>query len=286
MVFLRRPPASRRNAMPGLPRQRFALRHRRNASPRHGAKPASSERAGGFCKMRKTLASSLVAVVFLFTSLVGHAEPHQVTQGTRVHLSLITDISSSSARDGDPFVAVVAEPVFVGNTLLIPMGTRVNGTIGTVEKARRFSVFRGQAYMNLTFRSIEVDSRIIPIQMSILAIEDRHSSGDTKTRRDIKIDEGQVLQEKHDYKGDVIGASLGTGGGALIGAIFSNVARGFGFGLAGSAAYIMIRKGKEIELPSQTGMLARLDSTVTVPALSASSTETPATNNLTAASSN
>jgi hypothetical protein len=116
---------------------------------------------------------------------------------------------------------------------------------------------------------MEVDSRIIPIQMSILAIEDRHSDGDTRTRKDIKIDEGQVLQEKHDFKGDIVGGAIGTGGGALVGAIFSNVARGFGFGIAGSAAYIVIRKGKEVELPAQTGMLARLDSTVTVPSFSA-----------------
>jgi hypothetical protein len=226
--------------------------------------------------VKKTLLASLVAVVFLFSSAVSYAEPHQVAQGTRVHLNLITDISSSSARDGDPFVAIVSEPVFIGNALLIPMGTRVNGTIGTVEKARRFSLFRGQAYMNLTFRSMEVESRIIPIQMSILAIEDHRSNGDTKNRKDIKIDEGQVLQEKHDIKGDIIGGSLGTGGGVLIGAIFSNVARGFGFGIAGSAVYIAVRKGKEVELPAQTGMLARLDSTVTVPALVGSNPETTA----------
>ena len=225
--------------------------------------------------MKKTLFSSVVAVVFFFTSLVSYAEPNQVMQGTRVKLSLITDVSSTSARDGDPFVAVVAEPVFLGNTLLIPQGTRMNGTIGTVQNAKWFSIFRGQSYMNLTFRTMEVDSRVIPIQMSILAIEDRHANGDTKTRKDIKIDEGQVLQEKHDFRGDIIGGAIGTGGGALVGAIFSNVVRGFGFGLAGSAVYICVRKGKEVELPSQTGMIARLDSTITMPVLVGSNTETP-----------
>jgi len=225
--------------------------------------------------LKKTLLSSLVAVVFLFTSLVSYAEPHQVMQGTRVRLSLVTDISSTSARDGDPFVAIVSEPVFIGNTLLIPQGTRMNGTIGTVQNAKWFSLFRGQSYMNLTFRTMEVDSRIIPIQMSILAIEDRRANGDTKTRKDIKIDEGQVLQEKHDFRGDIIGGALGTGGGALVGAIFSNVVRGFGFGLAGSAVYIAVRKGKEVELPSQTGMLARLDSTVTMPVLVGSNSDAP-----------
>ena len=220
--------------------------------------------------MKKTFFSFFVAVVFLFTSLVSYAEPRQVAQGTRVRLSLITDISSASSRDGDPFVAIVSEPVFIGNRLLIPMGTRINGAIGTVERARHFSLFRGQAYLNLTFRSMEIDSRIIPIQMSILAIEDRRNNGDTKTRKDIRIDEGQVLEEKHDFKGDVIGGTIGTGGGALVGAIFSNVARGFGFGIAGSAVYIAVRKGKEVELPARTGMLARLDSTVTVPAATGS----------------
>lgn len=242
--------------------------------------PASLKRAGGITLKRKNsatkvLLASLVAVVFLFTSLAAYAEPHQVAQGTRVRLSLLTDISSASARDGDPFTAVVSEPVFIGNTLLIPQGTKLNGTIGTVQNAKWFSMFRGQSYMNLTFRTMEVDSRIIPIQMSILAIQDRRANGDTKTRKDIKIDEGQVLQQKHDFKGDVIGGAMGTGGGALVGAIFGEVVRGFGFGLAGSAVYIAVRKGKEVDLPAQTGMLARIDSTVTMPVLVGSNNDAP-----------
>ena len=58
--------------------------------------------------------------------------------------------------------------------MLLPTGTRVNGIIGTVYNARRFSLFRGEAYVNFTFRSIEVDSRLIPVQMSIIAIEQLH----------------------------------------------------------------------------------------------------------------
>jgi hypothetical protein len=174
------------------------------------------------------------------------------------------------SKDGDPFIAVVAEPVYLGSQLLLPAGTRVNGIIGTVEKARRFSIFRGQAYMNLTFRSIEVDSRLIPVQMSIITIEHPRGQADGKRRKDVKIEEGQVVQEKHDIKGDIVGGTIGTGGGALVGAVFSHVARGFGLGLAGSAVYIVARKGKDLELPAQTGMLIRMDNTITVPVTSAS----------------
>jgi hypothetical protein len=211
------------------------------------------------------LAAALVCTVAPSSS----AEPRQVIQGTQVHLTLLSGINSAVAKDGDPFVAVVGEPVYLGTQLLLPAGTRVNGIIGTVEKARRFSIFRGQAYMNFTFRSIEVDSRLIPVQMSIITIEQPRGQAEGKRRKDVKVEEGQVVQEKHDVKGDIVGATIGTGGGTLIGAVFSHVARGFGFGLAGSAVYIVARKGKDLDLPAQTGMLVRMDNTITVPVTSA-----------------
>lgn len=222
--------------------------------------------------MKVVLFFLLAATLVCAAALPSYAEPRQLIQGTQIHLTLLSAISTAVAREGDPFVAVVAEPVYLGSQLLLPAGTRINGMIGTIEKARRFSIFRGQAYMNLTFRNLEVDSRLIPVQMSIIAIEQPHGQADGKRRKDVKIEEGQVVQEKHDIKGDVLGATIGTGGGTLIGAVFSHVARGFGLGLAGSAAYIVARKGKEVELPAQTGMLVRMDNTITVPVTSASNT--------------
>ncbi len=215
----------------------------------------------------KVVLSVLLAAALVCTAAPASiaAPTQQVMQGTQVHLTLLSSIDTAVARDGDPFVAVLAEPVVLGNQVLLPAGTRVNGTIGTVERARRFSVFRGEAYLNLTFRSIEVDSRLIPVQMSIIAIEQPHGQGDSRRRKDVKVEEGQVVQEKHDVKGDVLGATIGTGGGTLIGAVFSHAMRGFGFGLAGGAAYVAVRKGKEVELPVQTGLLIRMDNTITVP---------------------
>jgi len=215
--------------------------------------------------MKTFLSLLLVAALSLAIAAASYAEPHQLLQGMQVRLTLLNTISSAASRDGDPFVAVVAEPVYLGNQLLVPAGTRVNGIIGTVEKARHFSLFRGQAYMNLTFRSIEIDSRLIPVQMSIITIEQPHGQADGKRRTDVKVEEGQVVQEKHDVKGDIVGGAIGTGGGTLIGAVFSNAIRGFGIGLVGSAAYIVERKGKEVELPAQTGMIVRMDNTITVP---------------------
>jgi hypothetical protein len=206
---------------------------------------------------------------------VSFAEPHQVMQGTQIHLTLLNNISTTASRDGDPFVAIVAEPVYLDTQLLIPAGARINGVIGTVAPARRFSIFRGEAYLDLNFRSIEIDSRVIPIRMSILTIEKSGDVADEKPRKDMKIEEGGVVQEKHDYKGDVLAATIGTGGASLVGAVFSHVVRGFGIGLAGSAVYVASRKGKDVVIPAHSGIVARMDNTINVPATSA--TNAPST---------
>lgn len=222
--------------------------------------------------MKNLSSSILVFALICSMSPACYAAPRQVLQGTQVHLTLLSVISTSASRDGDPFVAVVADPVLLGTQLLIPAGTRVHGTIGTVAPARNFSVFRGQAYINLTFRTLEIDSRLIPVQMSIIALEQPRSGGNEKARKDVKVIEGQVVEQKHDYKGDVIGVTIGSGGGTLIGAVFSHMVRGFGIGLAGSAAYIVARKGKEVDIPAQSTMLVRIDNTVTVPGVAQQTT--------------
>jgi hypothetical protein len=198
------------------------------------------------------------------------AEPRQIVQGTEVHLTLLTPISSSNSHEGDPFVAVLAQPVAFDSRIVLPAGTRVHGVIGTIQKPQAFSVFRGQAYMSLSFRTIEVDSRLIPVQMSILAIGQPRIDSYSKPRKDMKITEGEVLEAKHDYKGDVLGVAVGSGAGSIVGVVFSNVARGFGLGFAAGAVYVVARKGKEIDLPANSGVLARMDSTITVPVVAAS----------------
>ncbi len=226
--------------------------------------------------MQKMLCAVLAVAVLFAAAPASFAEPHQVMQGTQVHLTLLNSVGTAASREGDPFVAVVAEPVYLGNQLLIPTGTRINGIVGTVSTPRRFSLVRGEAYMNLTFRSLEIDSRIIPVQMSIIAIEQPGDINAAKARKDMKVEEGGVVQEKHDYKGDAIAATIGTGGASLIGAVFSHVVRGFGIGLAGSAVYVMARKGKEVEIPAHSGLLVRMDNSITMPSTVANNTPVPA----------
>ncbi|HXY01319.1 MAG TPA: hypothetical protein VEI54_10390 [Candidatus Limnocylindrales bacterium] len=219
----------------------------------------------------KVAVSLVLALALVSTAAppISAAPAHQVMQGTEIHLTLLTPISSSHSREGDPFVAVLSQPVAFDSRIVLPAGTRVNGIIGTIQKPKRFSVFRGQAYMNLMFKTIEIDSRLIPVRMSILAIGEPRIDSYSKPRHDMKIVEGEVIEAKHDYKGDVKDMAIGGAGGSLIGIVFSNVTRGLGVGLGAGAVYVVARKGREINLPANTGILARMDSTITVPIISA-----------------
>jgi hypothetical protein len=212
----------------------------------------------------------VVVLLLVAAATPARAQSHELLQGTEVHLRLLTGLSTAVARSGDPFIAEVAQPVYVGSQMILPAGARVNGTVGGIIHPRRFSIFRGQAAMNLSFRDLEVDSRVFPAKVSILGLQSPESGDKAgKTRKDVKVDEGRVIEAKHDIKGDVLAETIGTGGGTLAGAVFSHVARGFGIGLIGSTAYIMSRKGNEVDLPAQTIITVRMDNTVNLPRITA-----------------
>ena len=220
----------------------------------------------------KAAVSAVLVLALAFSAVLPSpvsAEPRQIIQGTEVHLTLLTPVGSSTSREGDPFIAVLSQPVALDSRIILPAGTRVHGVVGTIQRPKNFSLFRGQAYMNLAFKSVELESRLIPVQMSLIAIGRPRIDSYSTARRDVKIVEGEVVHEKHDYKGDAYSMAIGGGGGTLMGVLFSNITRGFGIGLAAGAVYVVARKGREVELPADTGLLTRLDSTLTVPVLSA-----------------
>lgn len=220
--------------------------------------------------MKRLAISVSIVVLFAAAAIPARAQSHELLQGTQVHLRLLTGLTTAVAKSGDPFIAEVSQPVYIGSQMILPAGARVKGQVGGVIHPRHFSIFRGQAAMNLSFRDLELDSRVFPAKMSILSLQSP-SSGDKegKSRKDVRVEEGQVVQAKHDIKGDVLAGTIGTGGGTLVGVVFSHVARGFGIGLVGSTAYILSRKGKEVDLPAQTAITVRMENTITLPRISA-----------------
>jgi hypothetical protein len=227
----------------------------------------------------KVVVSILLSFVLVCASAPpSYAEPRQLPSGTEMHLTLVTPINTAIAKAGDPVVAVTNVPVILNNMTIVPAGTRIHGVIGTVQQAKYFSAFKGQAYVNIVFKTIEIDSRLISAQMSLEAVGNpRAGSGTSPVRKDVKITEGEVVQEKHNYKEDAVALAIGGGGGSTIGLIAGSVGKGMGIGFAVGAAYVAAHKGKEVNLPANTAMLVRVDSTVMVPYFAASNESTGAT---------
>jgi hypothetical protein len=216
--------------------------------------------------MKSFAAFGAAVLLALFATPAIHGQANEgINPGTQVHLTLSNGLSTTVTHNGDPFTGIVSEPVFVGNQIILPAGAKVHGTVSSVQRPKWMSMFRGGASMNLVFNSIEVESRIFPARMSILSIY--NAGTDTgKQRKDISTVEGVVVHERHDVKTDVEDIAIGTAAGSVAGVIFSRVLRGSVIGLIGGSAYVVAKKGKDVELPAQTGMLVRMDSNVSLPA--------------------
>ncbi len=221
--------------------------------------------------MRRVVSMGAVACLLLWLVPAVHSEPIQLLQGTQVRLVLLNGLSTSVNRDGDPFEAVVADPVYLGGQLLLPAGTRVRGVVARVYHRKRFNLFRGQAALDLQFQALQLNGREVPVLMSILAIQQDSAAGGHK-RGDLHTIEGEVVQAKPDIKGDLAAVGLSTGGGTVVGAIFSHAVRGLVLGLVGGTTYVAVRKGRDVELPAQTNLVVRVDRTVELPRLTAQAT--------------
>ena len=143
--------------------------------------------------------TSIAAVALVVMGLMAHLPAYgkstiQIMRGTEIRLVLLNGLSTNVNRDGDPFEAVVAAPVFLGNQLLLPAGTHVRGVVSRVYGPKRFNLIRGQAAMVLQFQSIDLGGVTIPCQMSILTIE--RSNQDPRQRKDLNTEEGSIVQEQ------------------------------------------------------------------------------------------
>ena len=66
-------------------------------------------------------------------SAIGSAPP----PGSIVHALLITPLSSAESKKGAPVEAVITEPLFVSNQLILPQGSHLKGSVLQVQPARR-----------------------------------------------------------------------------------------------------------------------------------------------------
>ncbi len=137
--------------------------------------------------------------------------------GTSVAVRLQSAVSSSSARSGDNFDAVLDEPLVVNGETVASRGTPVTGR---VVAARASGHLKTPAYLRLTLASIRINGRAVPVQTSSVTLQ-----GPSHNKRNLAMIGGGA------GAGALLGGIFGGGKGALIGS-----AAGAGAGTGGAYA--------------------------------------------------
>jgi hypothetical protein len=160
-------------------------------------------------------------------------------EGTEVSVRLEQALSSRTARLEDRFEATVARPVYLDGRIVIPDGSRVQGTVTEVQRAQRPA--RG-GRLNLAFdRLLLDDGSTVDLTARVVQVHEDIGSGDTVKQGAIGAAIGGIL-------GKVIGGTKGAIVGVLLG------------GAGGAIA----SNGDDVELPAGTVFTLQLDRAVNV----------------------
>src|SRR4051794_32138728 len=125
--------------------------------------------------------------------------PAAIPAGTPVTIHLQLSLSSASSRPGDPFDAVLDEPIVVRGQTIAPRGAVL---VGKVLDAKPAAQFQEPGYLRLSLTAISLNGKLIPMQTSSIFVK-----RGSHEQRNVTI-----LRDGSGKKGALIGASVDAPG--------------------------------------------------------------------------
>lgn len=191
---------------------------------------------------------ALVAVLALALAQLSSAAPsspdtsqYRVPAGTVITVRMIDSVDSKRARPGDEFAATVAEPVVVGDRVVIPKGSEAKTRLMVVKSAGHI---KGQSELELELTQLTVDGKVYSVSSGV-----HTEKGSSRGKHSAKVIGGGA------GLGALIGAVAGGGKGAAIGA-----AVGAGAGTAVEAT----TRGEQVKVPSEAKVDFTLKNSLTI----------------------
>ncbi len=164
-----------------------------------------------------------------------------IPAGTVIPISLTSFLNTRSSQPGDTFHAETVYPVWINQTLVIPRGTLVRGTVTEVVRPGRV---KGRGRL-----AIRIDSVILANGVTrnlVASFRGIHGPGAEK------LDRSQESVEMDSSKGADVGVMAGTTGqGAMLGAIAdrgTGAAIGAGAGAAAGLLTVLFSRGPDLVL--------------------------------------
>jgi hypothetical protein len=192
--------------------------------------------------------TKVFAFIFLFFASFLTVESqdsiYELAAGTQIHLSMDNEINSETASVNDTFTTEIVEPVKVRDSIVLPVGTIIEGRVTNVERAA--SGGKGGS-LSVKFERI------------------RFENGE---KRDI---EGVLVNELHaesSQKANILAVIGGAGLGALLGAVTkteNGALIGAGIGAGAGTGIALARKGKNVRIKRDEKFDIKLTKRVTLP---------------------
>jgi hypothetical protein len=176
----------------------------------------------------------------------------QVTAGTEIHATLDTPLSSRTAKPGDRFTATIADEVRGpdNGALVIPGGARLEGEVAETDDNKAVAAMHGKGALSLHFRDVVLpNGQTLPLTATLISV---HETSRGTAMRDPAKNMSQPQTSP----------SPAPNGTAIAGLTFGGPVKGLAIGARTGGGYVLSTKGKDVNLPAQTGMVIRLDQSV------------------------
>ncbi len=167
----------------------------------------------------------------------------EIPQGSHALLRLVNSINTRTAREGDYVYMRTATPIVANGQVLVPVDSYVQGVITS---ARRSGRVTGRAELALRIDNLTLPSgKVIKVSPHLASVDSEGT--------DQKVDTKESGIQQGGSKGtDAERVAKISGTGAAIGGITDRSWSGAGIGAsAGGAvglAYVLLTRGREVEL--------------------------------------
>lgn len=194
--------------------------------------------------------TKVFAFFFLFFAsvLIADAQTnqsiYQLQAGTLFRVSMDNGINSKAASVNDTFTATLAEPIVVRETVVLPVGTIIEGRVTRVKRAS----FGGRnGAMEVAFQTL------------------RFANGERRDIEGILVDE---LRMPTSPATNILAIGGGTAVGGIVGAVSkveNGALLGAGIGAGAGTAVAFLRKGKDVGIKTDAKFQVKLTKDVTLP---------------------
>ena len=179
-----------------------------------------------------------------------------IPKGAMMMVRLDQPISSYNSNLGDPITATLENDLYVNDSVAIPAGSIIQGQVSNVSKSGRL----GKAGdMDIRFFSARTpDGMIVPLRAHVVTSDDSGLIRGDKTSSTVAKGAGYALG------GTALGTVAGLSAGSLLGSAGAGTLFGLGAGSLAGISYAVLRKGKDVVLPSGSRLSLVADQTTSV----------------------